>query len=95
MSQQQQIITDMTMGELSPRMMGRFDLQAYFKGVKELTNFFPFFPGGVTFRPGFTHVGLTKDIGKVRLVPFILSQTFAYVLEFGPQYIRFWKNNAS
>lgn len=91
---QQQIITDFTQGELGPKMMGRFDLAQYYRGVKELTNFFPFFPGGVTLRPGFKYLGIAKTTLPVRLHPFIISQSLSYVLEFGVGYIRFWKNGS-
>lgn len=91
---QQQIITDFTQGELGPKMMGRFDLPQYFRGARELTNMIPFFPGGVTLRPGFTYIGATKNGGQVRLHPFIISPSLAYLLEFGANYVRFWKNGA-
>lgn len=91
MSTTRQAITDMTMGELSRKLLGRFDLQAYSRGMLEITNAVPFFPGGCTYRPGFRFIGGTKGTGAVRLATFIVSRTVAYLLEIGPNYIRFWR----
>ena len=84
----------MTQGELSRRLLGRFDLQAYYRGAQEIINGIPFFPGGITYRPGFLDVGAFKGTGKVRLHEFIISPTVSYVLEIGPLYIRFWRSNS-
>ena len=89
---QQQILTDFTMGEISPRMLGRFDLPAYFKGAREITNMIPFFPGGTTYRPGFQYMGNPKNNATARLHPFIISKAYSYVLEFGNLYVRFWRD---
>jgi hypothetical protein len=60
-----------------------------------LENFLILPHGGVTRRPGLKHVAEVKDSSKqVRLIPFEFSITQAYVLEFGDQYIRFYKDNA-
>ena len=89
-----QIITDMTQGELSRRLLGRFDLQAYYRGAQQIQNAIPFFPGGITYRPGFLDVGATKGTGRVRLHEFIISPAVSYLLEIGPLYIRFWRDDA-
>lgn len=39
-------------GELSRHVKGRTDVEEYYKGCEELTNFIPFKQGGATFRPG-------------------------------------------
>jgi len=87
------LFTDFTQGELSPRFKGRPDLELYHKGALEVTNFVPFFPGGITYRPGFGYVG-TIGTYKVRLIPFIISDSLAYILEFRSTKIRIWKNGA-
>jgi hypothetical protein len=87
------LFTDFTQGELSPRFKGRPDLELYQKGALEVTNFVPFFPGGITYRPGFGYVG-TIGTNKVRLIPFIISDSLAYILEFRSTKIRIWKNGA-
>lgn len=87
------LFTDFTQGELSPRFKGRPDLELYSKGALEVTNFIPFFPGGITYRPGFGYVGAI-GANKVRLVPFIISDSLAYILEFRSTKIRIWKNGS-
>ena len=46
----------------------------------------------MTRRPGTYFAGRTKDGGKVRLINFEYSDEQAYVLEFGANYIRFFKD---
>ena len=48
--------------------------------------------GGITRRPGTYYAGTTKDGGQVRLINFEFSDTQAYVLEFGNNYIRIFKD---
>ena len=86
------IITNFRAGEFSPRLEGRIDLQKYNEAAKELTNMVSFPQGGITRRPGSYYAGTSKDGGKVRLVNFEYSDEQAYVLEFGANYIRFFKD---
>lgn len=89
------IQTNFTAGELSPRLEGRVDMSQYANGVSSLENFLILPHGGVTRRHGFTFASEVKDSSKkVRLIPFEFSTEQAYVLEFGNQYIRFYKDNA-
>lgn len=83
--------TNFTAGELSPRLEGRFDFGSYFNGAREITNFTVHPHGGASRRPGSRYVAEVKDSAKkVRLEPFVFSDTEAYVLEFGDQYLRFF-----
>ena len=86
------IITNFRAGEISPRLEGRIDLQKYNEAVKDLTNMIVFPQGGTTRRPGTYYAGTTKDGGQVRLINFEFSDTQAYVLEFGNNYIRVFKD---
>jgi len=86
------IITNFQAGELSPRLEGRIDLQKYNSGAQTLQNMLAFPQGGVTRRPGTYYAGSSKDGGKVRLINFEYSDEQAYVLEFGANYIRFFKD---
>lgn len=86
------IITNFRAGEFSPRLEGRIDLQKYNEAAKELTNMISFPQGGITRRPGSYFAGASKAGGKVRLVNFEFSDEQAYVLEFGENYIRFFKD---
>lgn len=87
----QQIFSDFTAGILSSRWKGRMDADLYRKGAQDLLNFIPFFPGGVALRPGTFYCGALAS-SKVRLVPFIISSSVAYVLEFRQNAIRFWRD---
>lgn len=87
------IKTNFTGGEFSPRLAGRVDLERYGNAAKALRNVLVQAQGGATRRPGSYHAATTKTAGKrVRLVPFQVSTTAAYVCEFGEGYIRFYNN---
>lgn len=87
------IVTNFQAGELSPRLEGRIDLQKYSSGAQKLENMLVFPQGGITRRPGTKYAGASKDGGKVRLIPFEFSDEQAYVLEFGANYIRYYKDD--
>lgn len=87
------IQTNFTSGELSPRLEGRVDISKYFNGVKTLKNMLIHPHGGVTRRGGTKHVANAKEGDKkIRLVPFQFSVEQAYMLEFGENYIRFYRD---
>ena len=86
------IVTNFKSGEISPRLEGRIDLQKYNEAAQTLSNMLVFPSGGATRRPGTYFAGRSKDGGKVRLVNFEYSDEQAYVLEFGANYIRFFKD---
>lgn len=78
-------------GELSPRLLGRIDLDKYASGCSDITNMVVMPQGGLQNRPGFRFIAEAKTHArKCRLVPFQFSITQAYILEFGHQYIRFY-----
>ena len=82
-------------GELAPSLYGREDLAKYAVGLRTLKNFTVHPHGGVSNRAGMRYVAEAKHAGKaVRLVPFEYSDTDAYLLEFGDEYVRFYKNGA-
>ena len=86
--------TNFTAGELSPRLDGRTDLGKYFNGCKTLENMVVHPHGAATRRPGtkFIHEVKTSS-AQTRLIPFEFSTTQTYIMEFGHQYIRFFKDN--
>ena len=86
------IVTNFQSGELSPRLEGRIDLQKYQSGAQTLENMIVYPQGGATRRPGTYYAGTSKDGGKVRLINFEYSDEQAYVMEFGENYIRFFKD---
>ena len=86
--------TNFTAGELTPKLAGQVDFKKYNNGVEELQNMTVFPQGGATRRYGSRFVAEVKDSSKsTRLIPFEFNITQAYQLEFGDQYIRFYKDN--
>lgn len=87
------IQTNLTAGELSPRMALRVDFSKYQNGVETLENYVVLPQGGVTRAAGTRYVAEVKDSSdSTRLIPFEFSTTQAYMLEFGDLYIRFYRD---
>ena len=80
-------------GELSPLLEGRSDIKKYYSGCRTLENMVVLPHGGVTKRPGTYYVASAKSSAAAsRLVAFEYSVIQAYILEFGHEYIRFYKD---
>ena len=74
-------------------MEGRTDFAKYFNGATNIENFVVLPHGPITRRPGTYFVSEIKtSSAKTRLIPFTFSTTQTYVLEFGNNYIRFFKD---
>lgn len=87
------IQSDFSGGEFSPRMYGRPELERYRTGLAECKNFVVSPTGHLTRRPGTKFVAESKSAGTLpRLIPFQFSTEQAYILEFGPLYIRFYRD---
>jgi len=87
-------LTNFTGGELSPRLDGRNDIAKYNSGCKTLENMIVYPHGSAARRSGTQFVSEVKDSSKkTRLISFEFSTVQTYVLEFGDQYIRFYKDN--
>ena len=87
-------LTNFTGGELSPRLDGRNDLVKYNSGCKTLENMIVYPHGSASRRSGTQFVAEVKDsTKKTRLISFEFSTVQTYILEFGDQYIRFYKDN--
>ncbi len=96
MARQDLLQTNFSAGELSPRLYGRVDLAKFNDAAKRARDVVLLQHGGARGRPGSVYVGEVKDSNDTtRLVPFVFSQTDAYVIETGDQYMRFWKNGAA
>ena len=86
-------LTNFTAGELSPRLDGRNDLSKYPAGCKTLENIVIYPHGAAARRPGTQFISEVKtNTAKTRLIPFEFSTTQTYVLEFGNQYMRVYKD---
>ena len=87
-------LTNFTAGELSPRLDGRNDLAKYSAGCATVENMVIYPHGAAARRPGTQFVASVKTpAAKTRLIPFEFSTEQTYILEFGNQYIRFYRNN--
>ena len=79
------LITDWSVGEVSEKMHGRFDLPLYNKGASLLDNFMVMPQGGITKRPGTMDVASLS--AKTRLITWVISDTLSYVLQFSAEQI--------
>ncbi|MCO1435448.1 hypothetical protein [Burkholderia multivorans] len=78
-------------GELSPLLGARVDIAKYPNGCKVMENFIATVQGPAVRRGGKRYVAGVKDSSKQAwLLPFIVSDGIAYMLEFGDHYIRFY-----
>ena len=80
-------------GEFSAKLDGRIDFGKYDKSCKTLENFLVHPQGAATRRVGTQFISEVKDSSKkTRLIPFEFSTTQTYILEFGNQYMRVYKD---
>jgi len=86
-------LSSFTAGEISPRLEGRINIEKYREGLSEMTNMVVMPHGGVTRRPGTEFLGEVKDSSvKTRLIPFQFKTSDTYILEFGDQMMRVYRN---
>ncbi|MFH1738550.1 MAG: hypothetical protein ABIH23_06045 [bacterium] len=90
------IITDFSSGELSEKLRGRFDLDAYRKGCLTLENMFVDSRGMVSKRPGTIYQGVCDGVtAKSRIVPYVYSPDESYLIELTAGEIRWWRNGSA
>jgi hypothetical protein len=95
MPKQTVIQSNFTAGEISPRLLGRFDIANYQNAAKTMENVVPVQHGGARRRDGTKFIAEVADSTQVtRLIPFVYSKDEAYVLEFGDRYMRVYRNGA-
>ncbi len=88
--------TSFTGGELSDQLDGRIDLDKYKVGCKTVENMIVYPHGTAARRPGTKFIAEAKrgtNGTAHRLIPFEFSTTQTYILEFGDEYVRFYKDN--
>lgn len=84
-----------TGGEFSPLAVGRTDSDRYKSALSTCLNYIPVLLGPLVRRPGTKFVAEVKDSADAtRLVRFVYATTASYILEFGDQYIRVYRNHA-
>ncbi len=75
-------------------MYGRTDIEKYKNALRTSINGIPLVEGGWTRRPGTRYVAPVKNAAEApRLQRFEFSTTQAYILEFGDEYLRIYKDN--
>lgn len=83
-------------GEITPLLRNRFDLVSYQNGLSKCLNFIPRVQGCLSRRPGTYFVKEIKNSDQTtQLVPFVFNKDQSFILEFGNQYIRFYKDRAA
>ena len=87
-------INSFNAGEFSPLMMGQTDFQKWKNGSKKMLNFIPRSQGPAERRGGTYFVSEIKSsANKVWLAKFEYNTTQAFILEFGPGYVRFYSDH--
>ena len=82
-------------GELSPLVLGQFELAKYKNGCKQLINADPLIQGPVRKRKGSYFANASRNnTANFWLLEFIYDRFDAYVLEAGPNYLRFYRDRA-
>jgi hypothetical protein len=80
--------TSLIRGELSPLMAGRYDMQAFANGAKQLKNLWPLAQGGARTRPGLRFLAtLGQNEGVVKAFVFNSSQRYAFVFSNGALHV--------
>jgi hypothetical protein len=80
-------------GEFGKRMQARVNFDKYVNAGATLENVMPLPQGGWTYRPGFRYIANAKS-ASVRpwLIPFVFSTEQSYVMEFGENSVRWYRN---
>lgn len=86
--------TAFSKGEITPRLYGRTDVEAFFYALQKAENLSVLEEGGIRNRVGTRFIAPVKTHDKrVRLVPFNFGGVDTHVLEFGDQYIRILRDD--
>ena len=89
-------IVSFTSGELSPLLEGRSDLAQYANGCRLVQNFIPKVQGAASVRGGTHFVREVKNSDhRCWIAPFRFTSAQSYVLEFGPNYVRFYSQRGA
>lgn len=85
--------TSFNAGELSPRLYGRLDVGKYDNALETATNCYVVGHGPVIRRTGTKYIAEVKtSADTTKLIPFQFNVDTAFVLEFGDEYVRFYKD---
>ncbi len=81
--------TSFASGEISPRVLSRVDLDAYYTGAAKLDNFICLPHGPLLRRQGSTFISEAAS-NDVRLIPFMFNVEQSFVLELSEKSVRFY-----
>ena len=82
-------------GEVTPSLYARTDQDKYSTALRTLRNAYTMRHGGIENRGGTKYIGEVQDSSaQVRLIPYIVDQDTAYVLEFSNLKMRIISNDA-
>lgn len=82
-----------TAGVLSPALWARVDLSKYGSGLKTALNLFIHPHGGASNRAGLEFIREVKaSANNARMIPFQFNTEQSYILEFGDQYFRVFRD---
>lgn len=85
--------TNFASGEISPSLYGRVDISRWQSALKTCRNFIVRPYGGVENRAGTRFINEIKTSADgARLIPFSFNTEQTYILEFGDQYMRVYKD---
>ena len=86
------LLSDFTYGELSPKMLGRAETNAYHKGAQVMQNMVPMIQGGFHKRAGSLAIGTTYTDLPGQIYRIIINKDLWYLLEFTNLRLRIWGN---
>lgn len=90
----QTVQRDFRFGVLAPSFYGRADLGIYGSGLKDCRNVYVKRMGGLQSRAGTLYKGTTKNNEAVVMVEAVFDTDENYMLEFGDEYVRVWRDGA-
>lgn len=89
------ILTNFTAGEVSTRIDPRVDYSKYQNACRTLEGFIIYPQGGITRRSGTMYVAEAKYSDRACILfPFIYNALYSYILEFGHEYVRFYRGDS-
>lgn len=89
------VYTAFSKGEVSPLILGRFDLEQYVASLQKCRNCWIRPQGSVSRTVGTEFVAKAKyNDKKARFLKFVFSCTDAFIIEVGPGYFRFFNDGA-
>lgn len=89
------VLLNVSGGELSPELYARLDLPIYKRGNQRIQNYVVLPQGGLQFRNGFAHVHNTRDLSEGRLISFTFSDRDTYIIELTDRRMRFYREFGS